>query len=1192
MTAGNGELRQVDGREQTHGLVVYRASRLEALLVPLTELLRVTAPDDALAPQTIVAAHPGMQQWLKLELARAAGVAGIAANLDILLPSAWIDRLARDRLGQQAVALPRYQRRHLRWTIHAALDQAAELGIDDARIVAYLGTDVAAIDRARRRFQLADRLAHIYSQYLVYRPDWLRAWEGGNFCAAARSDNGALAMTERQLLAPLWRQVRAKLGAHRGDIVGDLIKRLEQDAAASLGHALHVFGVSHLAPAELTVLRQYARQHLVALYVPDPCREYWGGLAGTLPQLRVQHDDEQIRIAQAQGNDYWADQGHPLLARWGRMGQHFIMALADGDGDVLADVRHHEDASRDAPPDRLARVQMSIRALDPALLKVDLVPNGKRELRDGSLRIHACHTRLRELEVLRDSVLDALEVGGGALKPGDIVVMAPDIQAYVPLIPAVFGIPGDAQAQIPYHLADVAMARSHSLFGAFARLLELPGTRITATQVVDLLGVPQVARRLGLDAGALDNLVSWLHESRVAWALDGAFREHFGVPGIAAHTFGWALDRLVAGYVMADAATCEPGPGVTLADGCELAPLAGIHGPSAEALGALDQLLREIQSLCDLAATERRASTWAQVLENCFEAVFRIDLHDPDARQAQTLIAGYIRAIASEPQAAGEDPVLHFGVVRDLLAERVAAAPERQRFLLGGVTFCSMVPQRAIPFKLIAVLGLNDGEFPRAGGDDGLDLMSRYRRIGDRDVRSDDRYLFLETVMSARKRLHLSYIGADVRDGKLRNPAAPLADLMAVLDDAADLRADDTQTDRPWLVRHRLQPFDAAYFDAIDPRLFSFDAAFAQMHGRGERPALAPFRDAAVTTATENVQAIDVREVRAYFKDPARQMLAQRLHIRLDALDENRLPEDEPLEERFDAIDTVPSKLFFRDALPAWPHVDWPPALAPAWLRLTGMLPPGKPGQIAWKHASTTVAAMLEIVRALPGFEQGAPLAQSLLIDQVISDRRIAGRVEDAFVVSADGRAQWWLLRAFPGKKGELKKEHDLSFKDRIPLFLDWALLRLHSALQNDPLPAIRMAALVKVGAKHASWQTGINAWDDVFINADPTRRHALIEDLQARVTRLLDFWQHAQSDPRWYFPKTSWQAVAGNGNSVSEVWVGNHATGERDYAPGYNRLLAGDVDFAEGSVELSELQSCARQLLDCISLTASEAAP
>jgi exodeoxyribonuclease V gamma subunit len=730
------------------GIVVYRASRLEALLDPLIALLDACPPEDVLAPQTVIAAHPGMKQWLSGALARKRGHGGIAANLDIVLPSAWLDRLAQDALDDDASALRAYRREFLRWRIHALLD-----GLDDARIRAYL----RGSDASRRRFQLADRLARIYVQYLVYRPDWLQAWAGGRDITG---DGG--------FLVALWKQLRAQIGSmHRGERLSRLLSRLADTASAPQpGEPLHVFGISHLAPSELAVLRGVAKHRLVVLYVPDPCREFWAGMRS---ERRVLRDLARNAVAAMATEAVFLEQGHPLLAGWGRMGQHFMLALEDSDAAV--DERHYLDKREAAiePQDRLQRMQESIRSANPALIA------STRETRaDRSLRVHACHTRLRELEVLRDALLRELSERPG-LKPSDIIVMAPDISAYAPLLPAVFGEAGAHVGALPYHIADVALARTHPLFDAFARLLDLPQSRLTAPEVVDFLAVPQVAERFGLSAGDIDLLAAWLRNARVHWGLDAPFRTRFDVPAIAEHTFAWGMDRMLAGYAMGDADD-DAVQAATLPDGIELAPLDGIGGSQAAALGALDSLLIELARWCDLDRRTLRASAWAERIENLFDGIFRIDANDRDAIEARHLLLRCIRAIASEPLASGLDPELDFSVVRDLLLAQMAATPERQRFLMGGATFCGMVPQRAIPFRVVAVLGLNDGEFPRAIGDGGLDLIEKHPRMGDRDVRSDDRYLFLQTLMSVRDALHLSFIGEGVRDGKPRNPAAPLAE--------------------------------------------------------------------------------------------------------------------------------------------------------------------------------------------------------------------------------------------------------------------------------------------------------------------------------------------------------------------------------------------------------------------------------
>ena len=1133
------------------GIAIYRASRLEALLDPLIALLDSNPPDAVLMPQTVIAAHPGMRQWLFGALARKRGNVGIAANLDILLPSAWLDRLAETILGERAVALHAYQRDNLRWRIHGLLD-----GLDDSQIHAYLrGNDVA-----RRRFQLADRLARIYTQYLVYRPDWLQAWSAGR---KTTPDPGFHAV--------LWRQLRAQIGVpHRAERLSQLIDALNNAQNAGGNEPLHVFGISHLAPSELAVLRAVARHRLVVLYVPDPCREFWAGMRDDRSRLRelVKQDIDAAATETA-----FLEQGHALLASWGRMGQHFMLALEDSEAAI--DERHHLDKREAAiaPANRLERLQESIRAAEPALIASPEASTRQRA--DRSLRIHACHTRLRELEVLRDALLRELSERPD-LKPSDIIVMAPDIQSYAPLLAAVFGEAGVHTGSLPYHLADVAIARSHPLFTAFGRLLELPQSRLTAPEVIDLLAVPQIANRFSMSVREIDVLADWLKHCRVAWALDGPFRARFDVPAISEHTFAWGMDRMLSGYAIG-ASDGDEQLVVTLPDGSEIAPLDGIAGPQAALLGALDNALTELARWCELGARPLRASAWAERLEERFDAIFRIDGVDRDAREASTLLLRFIRAIASEPAQSGLDPELDFAVVRDLLRERMAAAPERQAFLMGGATFCGMVPQRAIPFRVVAVLGLNDGEFPRAASSGGLDLMDGHRRIGDRDVRSDDRYLFLQTVMSARDALHLSWIGRDVRDGGARNPAAPLAELLAALDAAAAIEpgktmdADADRQLRPWLVRHPLQPFDARYFDGDDAALFSYRADFAEMDfaiatrtafSEAASPQAAGAVHASDALSPPGNEAIVLRDVLSWFKDPSRQCMTRQLKLRLDALEEQRLAESESLEAGVDAIESVAKRVLLECVAQDMRAL---PEQAPAWLRLTGLLPPGRSGDAAWETERDKARELLESIEGNALFAEGMPRRAALAPLHTVGDLRIEGELPHAYETDAAR----WIMDAFPGKE-----ESDLDFRQRIGLFIEWALLRLDDAHGERPATL----CLLCKGKKHP-WQDALNAWDARFTRAASAGVHATVatmaDDLRARVRQLIALWRDFQADPRWYFPKTSWAAATSTKpDDAAKTWRGATgrwgSKGERDYEPGYARLLArllaGDVGFDDGS--------------------------
>jgi exodeoxyribonuclease V gamma subunit len=1150
--------------EPLRGLLVYRASRVEALLDPLLALLRAAPPAHALAPHELIAAHPGMRKWLGRELAIRQGPHGIAANLRIELPSLWLDRLAREVLGEEAVALRPYRRELLRWRIHERLD-----ALGDAELAAYLGGDAATRDR--RRFQLADRLARLYTQYLVYRPDWLKDWADGR--------PGRIAAG---FLAPLWRALRADIGVpHRGERVAQLIGALgRQELQAT--EPLHVFGVAHLAPAELAVLQAVSRRRLVALYVPDPCRVHWGGLRSPRAMLREQVERDPAGEAT---QSLFLEQGHPLLAAWGRLGQHFVLALDDVGAQL--DTRHFEDEAEGEPASRLQGVQESIRRFRPELIGEYVRPARS----DATLRVHACHTRLRELEVLRDALLDARSARP-ELKPSDIVVMMPDIHAYLPLLPAVFGEAGRHHGPLPYHCADVAIARAHPLFEAFRRLLDLPQSRLTAPELADLLATAPIATRLGLGDGDVEVLVRWLEASRAAWALDGDFRARFGVPPIAEHTHAWAMDRMLAGYVFGHGDDDEVAA-VSLPDGSAIAPVAGVDGPQAVLLGALDRLLVELREICADGGRRLRATEWAARLEQRIDGLFLVEPADHEGREALGVLLQFVRDLGDEPGDSGLDPELDFSVVREILQSRLDGVPERQRFLLGGVTFCGMVPQRAIPFEVVAVLGLNDGQFPRAASDGGLDPMSRHPRLGDRDVRSEDRYLFLETVMSARWRLHLSYIGEGVRDGKPRNPAPPLAELMAALD--AGLAGTDVEhgsvgdadaaarwrRQRPWWVRHPLQPFDARYFDGSDPALYSFSASFAGM--RIDRPhgAVRSFVEPGADADAEADAPVALADLLAYYRDPARQLLEGALSLRLDALAEDRLRESEPLEPAIEALDRVGTRLFLELAARGEHQT---PVVPPGWVSLTGLLPPGRPGAQAWDAERAKVDALFQAVDAPDHpahalFAGPLPQGRSLTIERTIAGHVVHGELHGVH----DAGATRWVLDVRPGKS-----EASLGFRDRIPLFLRWALLRLHS----DPARAVRPALLTPAHQGRSApdaWTARIVAWDEGFVAADAAAQARRTADLERRVGGLLEFFLASQRRPRWYFPKTSW-AVLGDPEAAVREWSGgDYALGERDYAPGYAALLAGERDFA-GGADRDALLAHAEHLRAWIQLDATPA--
>jgi len=978
-------------------LIVHRDSRTEVLADQLARALEQSLPAHPLAPQTVVVAHPGLRRWLLGEFARQRGV---AANFDMILPWQWLQRIARDLLGDAALIDGVWRAESLRWFIHSALPH-----IDAPQVRAYLQGD----DAERRRFQLADHLAHIYTQYLIYRPDWIADWERGD------------ARDEWQ--AQLWRRLRKSIAApHRAQRREDLLAALAQRGDGEV-RPLQVFGVSHLAPDVLDALHALAAHRDVHLYFPDPCRHYWADLKTPREILKLDPQSGLSRPSMASaalgllpgglsrpsvasaalgllpGEDLYYEIGHPLLVSLARMAQDFFIRM-----DALGVELDAGESDGSAPGNLLGALQESIRDCRP-----EQVGATAAQVEDASLRVHACHTRLRELEVLTDALLGFL-ADDPALQHRDIIVMAPDIAAYAPYLRAVFGEPArytPERARIPWHLADVGLARAHPLLGAFARVLDLARSRFKVSEVMDFLDVPALARRFGIEADTRVALDRWLRGARVAWGLDAAMKEHAGGARVEQNSWAFGFDRLYAGLIFGD------DPPDALLDG--VVPVAGVSGGDGEAIGRLDALLDALRDLRDGFAAARSLTAWRDWLIEQLDVLF--DARDDDETSALEALRRALARLGEQADAAGRD-ALPWSVVREAVHAELDRVAERQPFLLGGVTFCGLVPQRSIPFKIVCLLGMNEGEFPRQGGDVGLNLMAAQPRRGDRDTRHEDRLLFLEALMAARARLHISFIGEGVRDGKPRNPAAPVAELLQFLDERCGLTKDEV---RPWRIKHPLQPFDARYFDRSDARLFTFERAFEQLAPRAPMP---PFLDRfeAGTLARD----VTLDWLKRYWRDAAKARLRDSTGVSLDALADDTWSDREPLDAKLDRRDRVEQRLL-SDALAA--GIAELPRQAPDWLARSGMLAAGAAGVRAYAQARERVQAVLAHARKSLGTDAQA---FALAVDVDLGDGiHLSGAVEGLW----RSEAGVCLLRAKPSGTAALN--------ELLPFYIDLAALRL-----------------------------------------------------------------------------------------------------------------------------------------------------
>jgi exodeoxyribonuclease V gamma subunit len=917
-------------------LKIVTAHRQEALLQHLAASLGPAAGGDPLAPDLLVAER-GMDRWLFQFLAE---THGIAANLHFEPPAGFVWRLLRQFITD-APADSRFDRAPLAWRIARLLPRL--LGeASFAPLATYL-----ADDDGRKRHQLSGRIAGVFTDYLVYRPDMVLGWEAGR-TATSHAD-------ERWQMA-LWRAVVAETGTrHRAALLDEFLRAKQPlPPPANLPARAAVFGIPALPPTYVQALVALGNHLDLTLYVLTPCNEYWGDLGN--PGQLVRLDDGSI-----DGTDL----GNRLLAAWGQPVRHFISELYGQRANLV-----ELDAPAPAPGTLLHRLQHDIRTLaeTPAQLSPD----------DDSLHITSAFGPLREVEILHDALLDRFG-REPALTPRDVLVMVPDLEQYAPAIEAVFGA-ADGARHIPWSITDLPR-RAHPLVATVEQLLRLPDSRFAASEVLGLLETPAIARRVGLDPDALGQLRQALRAARLHGDLDAASRAARGLPADAMHTWQFALQRLFLGVAMHE----QPAPVLGVL------PEPAFEGQAAALLGSLQAFIDRLAHWQRRLARAQVPDAWLASLHALFDDFLAAD-DDEQAVLDDILKAG--REFLDETNAGDFGDALAPLVFRDDFLARLRAPAPRGNLRTGAVVFCGMVPMRSVPFRVIALLGMNAESFPRQQRAPGFDLITLSPRPGDRARRHDDRHLLLETLLSARDALYISYTGRSLQDDSAREPSVLVREL---IDQVVATHGGEPARKailEQILVQHPLQPFSRRYFLGTDARLFSHDsewlgpaqqAAGASASHAGEDAARrAPFCAEPLPLADDMRGDIELDRLARFFENPARGFLRERFGIGLydedDGFDDN-----EPF-----ALDGLAAHALRQEVLGARLAGE-PEEQLFARLRARGDLPQAKFGELAWQRIAGEVAPF--VTALTPLLDEAGALDIDLMLETPQGPRRLHGRL-------------------------------------------------------------------------------------------------------------------------------------------------------------------------------------------------------
>lgn len=866
----------------TPGFMVVHGNRLDELRSLVVSWMRLY-PLRPLENEIILVQSNGIAQWLKLALAADQGAddeggVGISAAIDVQLPGSFMWQLYRSVLGRDQIpSSSLLDKAPLTWRLMRLLPQL----INDLHfepLQRFLRDD----NDLRKRYQLSERLADLFDQYQVYRADWLQDWASGKHQLRNGRGLSKPLPPGNCWQAELWKALlldvgsegmaQSRAGVHQRFM--ETIGALEQ-APTGLPSRVIVFGISSLPAQALEALAALGRFSQVLLCVHNPCRHHWADIVADKDLLRHQYK----RQARKQGmpvvldTDSLHQHAHPLLAAWGKQGRDYINLL-----DSYDDPSSYQAAFRDGridlfsdgePHHLLGQLQDDILELRP-LNETRSTWTGVDIKTDKSIRFHIAHSAQREVEILHDQLLARFSADAG-LRPRDVIVMVPDIDSYAPHIRAVFGqLDREDRRFIPFTLTDQGQRGRDPLLIAVEHLLKLPDSRFPVSEILDLLDVPALRHRFAIEERDLPTLRRWIEGAGIRWGLDAQQRKVLGLPiELEQNTWRFGLRRMLLGYAVGTGLGCG-----------DIEPYDEIGGLDAALIGPLAALLDALEVACQQLDQSATPDVWGLRLHQLLQLFFTAETEHDEylLNQLEELREQWLQTC----EAVGLVEALPLTVVREAWLAGLDQGRLSQRFLAGSVNFCTLMPMRAIPFKVVCLLGMNDGDYPRAQPPLDFDLMGSDYRPGDRSRREDDRYLLLEALLSARDQLYVSWVGRSIRDNSERPPSVLIGQLRDHLasgwalagDEGLNTPATGQKLLQGLTLEHPLQPFSARYFHQGNPALFSFANEWQHLHApvatvHAQSP-LGPHRQE---------EPLSLAQLQDFLRNPVRHFFGQRLKV-------------------------------------------------------------------------------------------------------------------------------------------------------------------------------------------------------------------------------------------------------------------------------------------------------------------------
>lgn len=828
-------------------LNLIKSNRMENLAQALCAVIG-ECPDNPMAAEFIGIQSRGMKQWLSQVITRHFGV---CANMQFMFPRQMLEYIreisCEGRIADLSEACL-LNREMMTWAVLDALMRKERHPARGKQIVTGPETYLEHDDTGIKAMALSRRIAGVLDDYQVYRPEMLAQWGRGE----TREFEDPHALWQ----ADLWREL-IKKGVSMPEQMHECAAALDAGSVntTDLPRRISLFGISAMPPFFLELFNVLGRQIDVFLFLLTPTWQFFFDLPSPRQQEKQALENKAVSELPEEGN--------PLLGALGQGSREIQGLLENFDynepmGDLFEDPLE---------TDRFEPVSGEmLRVIQSDILNLVWRGTGREDepltvsAGDNSLAVHACHSPMREAQVLKDLLLDEFNRDAG-LCPHDVVIMMPDIEAYAPFLEAVFS----QDPALPFTVSDRRRRSESFTLSAFLNILDMKEGRLEKSKIMGLLSSPVIADKFGLTQEDQELVSTLFDQAGILWGKDGDHRQKILGRPYEHNSWTFGLNRLMAGFALPEASTAIVN---------DVLPCDGFEGLEGDILGKCTHFIHSLFKALDLMDLPGTVTAWAERFRIIISDMLAKDLGN-DGDMAVLLNA--LDEMEKQAEQAGFEGRISFPAVRQALTAKLDVHISQGSFISGGITFCNLMPMRSIPFKIVCLMGMDAQSFPRTGSSPGFDLIRQNPRLGDKQDRQEDCELFLEALLCARLRLIITYTGMRISDNAPVPVASPVAELIDTVENSFAF-----PQEFKWQFVHPLHPFSPVYFsDACGPGFFSYSMSHCRIcsgqHDRKNGDAISDvrFMDTGGGNTPVKLEAGDIPEVAladlvSFFRHPVK----------------------------------------------------------------------------------------------------------------------------------------------------------------------------------------------------------------------------------------------------------------------------------------------------------------------------------